>query len=64
MNIIKSLLPRIRLSKYIYDKYGIKYLYDYNHDIVVCKENRPGFRMIIIGSDKLESIKKGELYGS
>lgn len=68
MDIIKSLFPRIRLSKYIYDKYGIKYLYDYkggfSHSIVVCEDNKPGLRMIMIGSDKLELIKKGELYES
>ena len=64
MNIIKAMLPNIRINRYVNNKYGIKFNYVYksiyDNTMLVCDEKKIGTRIIIIDNDKLELIKEGK----
>ena len=64
MNIIKAMLPDMRINRYVNNKYGIKFNFvdkgRYGRSMLVCESKEIGTSMIIINNDKLESIKEGK----
>lgn len=72
MNVLRDLLPRIRVYEYIHKKYDIKVIsivdnnsfFIHNKDtscnsVLICRDKNNKRRLILIDNDKLESIMKG-----
>lgn len=62
MNIIKAILPNMRISRYVRKKYNIKFLYaeESIHYALVCVDKKLNTRIILMNKDKFESIREGK----
>lgn len=71
MNVIESLLPRLRVYEYIYKKFNIKFIrfmgqasfrtFDKSGEgsALLCKDGDNYTRVILISNNKLDLIMKG-----